>query len=354
MASAELRSALDACPACGTQIAPGLLVCPSCHALVYADALKQAAERAENAARAGDPHAALTAWREALERLPPESVQAKRIGEKVAALGREVEARPAIPPPPSDTSTSPSGRGAWWTGLGTLGVLLWKFKFAVVFVLGKLKLLLFGLGKASTLLSMLASAGVYWALWGWKFAFGIVGSIYIHEMGHVAALQRLGIKASAPMFIPGFGAFVRLKQYPADAREDAYIGLAGPIWGMAAAIACFVAWYASGYGLWAALAEWGARVNLFNLMPVASLDGGRGFRALSRTGRAILVAVMGVAAVLSGETMVWVVLLVAGVRLFADRDAPPVTDRRALAQFVLLVVVLSILSVAPIRMGAHG
>jgi Zn-dependent protease len=282
MASAESRPVLDTCPACGTPIAPGLRVCPSCHA-----------------------------------------------------------------------STNPSRRG-WWTGLGTLGLLLWKFKFVVVFALGKLKILLFGLGKASTVLSMLASAGVYWALWGWKFAFGIVGSIYIHEMGHVAALQRLGIKASAPMFIPGFGAFVRLKEYPADAREDAYIGLAGPIWGMAAAIACFVAWYWSGYGLWAALAEWGARVNLFNLMPVASLDGGRGFRALSRTGRAVLLAVIGAAAALSGETMVWLVLVVGGVRLFSDRDAPPVSDRRALVQFVVLVLVLAVLSVAPIHMGAHG
>src|SRR2546430_4861243 len=82
---------------------------------------------------------------------------------------------------------------------------------------------------------MLLSAGVYWTIWGWKFALGVVLSIYVHEMGHVQALQRYGIKATAPMFIPGVGAVVRLKQYPADRREDARVGLAGPLWGRPAA-----------------------------------------------------------------------------------------------------------------------
>src|SRR3989454_12639768 len=81
---------------------------------------------------------------------------------------------------------------------------------------------------------MLLSAGVYWAAWGWKFALGVVLSIYVHEMGHVQALQRYGIKATAPMFIPGVGAVVRLKQYPASPREDARVGLAGPLGGLGA------------------------------------------------------------------------------------------------------------------------
>ena len=38
-------------------------------------------------------------------------------------------------------------------------------------------------------------------------------------------LRRYGIRASAPTFIPGFGALVRLKQMPASPRENARIGL---------------------------------------------------------------------------------------------------------------------------------
>jgi len=77
----------------------------------------------------------------------------------------------------------------------------------VLAALGKGKLLLLGLTKSTTLFTMLLSMGVYWTAWGWRFALGLVLSIYVHEMGHVAALQRYGIKATAPMFIPGFAGY---------------------------------------------------------------------------------------------------------------------------------------------------
>src|SRR5207253_1330115 len=110
---------------------------------------------------------------------------------------------------------SPWGKGA--AGVGAVGALLAKFKFVLLFVLTKAKLLLLGLTKGGTFLSMLLSAGLYWTIWGWKFAFGLVLSIYIHEMGHVQALQRYGIKATAPMFIPGFGAVTRPQRWIAVA-----------------------------------------------------------------------------------------------------------------------------------------
>ena len=121
---------------------------------------------------------------------------------------------------------------------GTIGALLVKFKTFLLLALTKGKLVLLGLTKLNTLLSMLASIALYWALYGWKFGVGFVLSIYIHEMGHVTALAHYGIPASAPMFIPGFGAFVRLKAYPANPGEDARVGLAGPFWGLGAALVC--------------------------------------------------------------------------------------------------------------------
>ncbi len=77
-------------------------------------------------------------------------------------------------------------------GVGTLGLLLWKFKFIAFLVVTKAKFLLLGLTKASTLFSMLLSVGVYWAAFGWPFAVGLVVSLYIHEMGHVYLLTRFG------------------------------------------------------------------------------------------------------------------------------------------------------------------
>src|SRR5262249_16684796 len=178
-----------------------------------------------------------------------------------------------------------SQKSRWVAGpaaLGAAGLFLWKLKFVLVFLLTKAKLLVFGLTKVTTLFSMLLSLGVYWTQWGWQFALGLVISIYIHEMGHVAALQRFGIPATAPMFIPGLGAFVRLRQYPATPQEDARVGLAGPLWGLGAALAAYVVFLATGWSSWAAIARVGAWINLFNLLPVWQLDGSRGFRALSR------------------------------------------------------------------------
>ena len=76
-----------------------------------------------------------------------------------------------------------------------LGLLVWKFKFIALLALTKAKFLLLGLTKASTFLSMFLAMGVYWTAYGWKFALGLVVSIYIHEMGHVAALHRYGFRA---------------------------------------------------------------------------------------------------------------------------------------------------------------
>ena len=116
---------------------------------------------------------------------------------------------------------------------------------------------------------------------GWELALGLVLSIYIHEMGHVASLIRHGIKAEAPMFIPGLGAFVRLKQRPANPGEDAAIGLAGPVWGLGAALICGLGYLLTKHVVWGSLTVFGAWLNLFNLIPVWQLDGARACRALS-------------------------------------------------------------------------
>jgi len=311
--------------------------------LVHADELKRLAAEAEEASRSGDGSAALARWREALDLLPPDSRQHQIIWEKVTELSRQV----------SEVAGIEQNSQRWLkaaSGLGVAGLILWKFKFLLVFLLTKAKLLVFGLTKASTFLSMLLSLGVYWAAWGWKFALGLVVSMYVHEMGHVAALRRFGIKATAPMFVPGLGAFVRLKQYPSNAREDARVGLAGLLWGMGAAIAAYLTYLGTGWGSWAAIARVGAWINLFNLMPIWQLDGGRGFRALSRGERWI--AALALAAMWSwtGEGLLVLLLLVAVGRALAGQEAAS-PDRIALFQFVLLVLVLSALSTVPVPLS---
>jgi len=338
------------CRGCGTHVARALLSCPTCHRLIHSDELKRLAQDADHAARNADPSRALASWRSALELLPAGSRQHALITEKIATLSREVDTLlpPAVPQPAS--SAVPS-HGGWVkggaAGLGAIALFAWKFKVVLIFVLTKLKLLLLGLTKASTVFSMFAALGVYWSVWGWKFALGVVLCTYVHEMGHVAALKRFGIAATAPMFLPGIGAIVRLKQYPADAREDARVGLAGPLWGLAASLAVYVAHLGTGWGSLAAIAEVNAWINLFNLLPLGSLDGGRGFRAMSRSYRWAAVAAIAVMWAVSAEPMMVLLLLVGAFRAIAGPgcDKP---DRMALAQYVFLVAALGLLCLVPV------
>ncbi len=333
--------AANTCPACGTEVPPAALACPRCDRLLHGEKLRRIAAEADRATRAGDHALAIQHWRSALELLPPASKQHRQIAERIATLTPEARG--------SDAPKSGSSSAAKLAGLGAFGMLLFKFKTVILFLVTKGKFLLLGFTKAGTPLSMFASIGVYTLLWGWKFAVGLVLSIYVHEIGHVAALRKLGIAATAPMFVPGLGAFVRLKEYPASPREDAEVGLAGPLWGLGAAIAAWVAGTQLQSDLLLAVARVGAWINLFNLLPLGPLDGGRGFRALTKQQRFIACAVLGLGLLLSGDGIMILLLAAAAFRAFAEPGAPE-PDRRALVQYSLLVIGLSLLcgiSVAP-------
>ncbi len=222
-------------------------------------------------------------------------------------------------------------------------------KFLAVLALTKAKFLLLGLTKASTFLSMFLSMGVYWAAFGWKFALGLVLSIYVHEMGHVASLLRYGVKASPPLFVPGLGAMVRLRQSFTSPREDARVGLAGPLWGLGAAVFCYAVFLATQWPIWAAIARLGAWINLFNLLPLWQLDGGRAFRALTRSQRWLATAAIAAAWSATAEGLLILLLLVAAVRTATDTPAKE-PDRIALIQYVALVAALSALTLIPVAL----
>jgi Zn-dependent protease len=78
-----------------------------------------------------------------------------------------------------------------------------------------------------------------------------------------------------PTFIPFVGAWIQLKEQPLDAETEAYVGIAGPMLGSAAAFACYIAAQSFDSRLLMALAYAGFVLNLFNLIPLSPLDGGR-------------------------------------------------------------------------------
>jgi len=333
------------CVACGAQIAEALLSCPSCGQLVHAAELKQLAAEAAGSETAGDARGALERWRRMLELLPSQSTQHARVLAKVQVLSDAV-AGPQSGGGAKPTSAGGASRSKKAAGIGTVGILLAKFKWVILALLGKGKVLLVGLAQAKTFLSMGIALAVYASFYGWKFGLGLIASIYVHEMGHVVWLRRYGIAATAPMFIPGFGAFVRLKQHPATVREDARVGLAGPVWGAAAALAALALGAAFDKPIFFTIARIGAWINIFNLIPIWQLDGGRGFAALSRGQRGLVAAVCWALALSGADGMMYLLAIAASFRAAGKGNAPPVGDRAVLATYLALAVGLTALMVA--------
>lgn len=149
--------------------------------------------------------------------------------------------------------------------------------------MGKLLAALLAAGKLGKLLTtggtMLLSMLVYSWVFGWPYAVGFVLLIFVHEMGHYVAARQRGLPVGAPTFIPFVGAWIAMKEMPRDVETEAYVGFAGPLAGSAAAMACyFLARQTddhNGSQLLLALAYAGCMLNLFNLIPVSPLDGGR-------------------------------------------------------------------------------
>jgi Zn-dependent protease len=160
-----------------------------------------------------------------------------------------------------------------WPLVVVLGLLVKYGKFALL-ALGKVKIL-------TTSASMLVSIAAYSLIWGWKFAVGFVLLLLVHEMGHVIQLRREGIPASAPLFIPFLGAVVGARSLGDDAAAEARVGLAGPVLGTLGAIGVYAAAESSGSDFLSALAFVGFFLNLFNLVPLTPLDGGRAMAAMT-------------------------------------------------------------------------
>jgi Zn-dependent protease len=187
-------------------------------------------------------------------------------------------------PPPDDQSDHRHEQArpvqatpVWKALLGPvvfLGLLALKFG-KVAFIAIK------GVKFFGTAMSMVVSIAAYTLFYGLPFAAGFVLLIFVHELGHAYQLRREGIPAGAPVFIPFLGAAIAMRGMPHDAAMEARVGIAGPILGSLGAALVHLAAVVSGSDFLLALAFTGYFLNLFNLVPISPLDGGRIAAALS-------------------------------------------------------------------------
>jgi Zn-dependent protease len=181
---------------------------------------------------------------------------------------------PALPARPPYEQKRRSLRERILGPLILVGALLLKFgKVALLFV-GKAKFL-------ATSGSMLVSVAAYALIWGWKFAVGFVALLLVHEMGHYIQLRREGVRPTGMLFIPFLGAVVGARSLGGSALAEARVGLAGPILGTIGCLVPAGIYLATGEEFWKALAFTGFFLNLFNLIPVVPLDGGRAMAAMA-------------------------------------------------------------------------
>jgi len=256
---------------------------------------------------------------------------------------------PSVAPPPDE-------QRPWWRrGLSLLfvvGALALKFGKAALLLLPKAKVL-------TTSGTMLVSIAAYSLIWGWKFALGFVVLLFVHEMGHVIQLRREGIEASAPMFIPFLGAAVMAKSLGDDATAEARVGLAGPILGTLGCLALLPVALTTGEDFWYALVFTGLFLNLFNLLPVVPLDGGRAMAALSPWMWFVGLFAMAVLAFAYPNPIILIILVLAIFETYRRWKARKSGDEKVIAYYrvkpahrlAILGVYLGLIVVCVVGMG---
>src|SRR3982750_2125551 len=175
------------CANCGAALAPDALVCPNCRKFTHGRDLDELASRARHFTAVGQLPSARESWEAALRLLPPESSEHRAVQREIEKLDGRLSPKPATD---------------WKKRLGPVGIAiaaLLKYKSALFLLLAKGKFFI----------SIFLFLGLYWARFGWWFAFGITASVLLHEMGHYLMVRRFGFSAELPMFLPGFGAFVK-------------------------------------------------------------------------------------------------------------------------------------------------
>lgn len=130
--------------------------------------------------------------------------------------------------------------------------------------------------------SFVVTIAAYTTQYPFAVVFGFVGITLIHEIGHAVVIRAKGLRTGFMVFIPFIGGAVTLKDQPRSVFDDALIGLAGPFAGTITSLMILQAYKWTSDPLYLLIAFLGFVLNLFNLVPIGMLDGGRISAAISK------------------------------------------------------------------------
>ena len=179
------------------------------------------------------------------------------------------------------------------------------------------------LAKSAKFLLILASVAAYSLLMSWQASLVLVFGLCCHEYGHVWAMRRRGIPTKGFYLIPFVGGICAPSRPFGNRSEEAFIASMGPAFGLASAPLCFALAYLVTGTAWAAagITEFVVFLNLFNLLPIVPMDGGRMLRAcvssFSRpAGLALVFLGVAAAVLMAAEFHVWIMVWVAILAVF--------------------------------------
>ncbi len=165
-----------------------------------------------------------------------------------------------VPPKPA------SAKSNSWISLGLVGLKLLKTVQVVKVAL------------------LAASVAVYSVMFTVEFALALIGVLVFHEYGHLRAMKKFGIPTKGMYLIPFVGGLA-VGDLPKTRWQDVYISMMGPVFGLIMTLVFYIVYLATESHFAGLVASTSALLNLFNLIPVYPLDGGRVVKSLVFSGR---------------------------------------------------------------------
>ncbi len=116
---------------------------------------------------------------------------------------------------------------------------------------------------------------IWFVTQSWVMAVALIWGLFVHEYGHVLAMNRVGMGPARIYIIPFLGGLAKGQRAPQSEWHGVLVSLAGPAFGLLAAIPFFALYFGLGGGEWLLGAAVIAAINLINLAPAPPLDGSK-------------------------------------------------------------------------------
>lgn len=124
--------------------------------------------------------------------------------------------------------------------------------------------------------STLLLGGLIWYYTGsWIAVVAVLFGLLVHEYGHVLAMNAYGMGPARIYVVPFVGGMAKAQRRAESEWHGVLVSLAGPAFGLLAAIPFFGLYIVTGAGMWLDGVFYVSMLNLLNLAPAPPLDGSK-------------------------------------------------------------------------------